>query len=59
MKEMLSDRIVVSALDNSPYSGEQCQISLNVRVSFHKDQEKLKFCFLPIKAVCIHTEKFR
>lgn len=59
MKVMLSDRIVVSALDNIPYSGEQWQILQDVPVSFNKDQEKLKICFLPIKVVCIHCEKFR
>lgn len=59
MKEMLSDTIVVSALDNNPYSGKQWQILHNIGVSFGKDQEKLKICFLPIKVVYIYCEKFR
>lgn len=59
MKEMLSDRIVVSALDNNAYSGKQWQMLHNIRVSFGKDQEKLKIWFLPIKVVYIYCVKFR
>lgn len=47
MKEVLSEIIVVSVFDNSPYSGEQWQILHNcLLVSFDKDQEKQKICFL-------------